>query len=230
MKIEKKKVTGNSQLSKATKISVASLLGMTSVYMSACVSDAESGAPMSPVEPDSTGSTTEASSSSAIDIPLSHEHLSSIAENALSSSAATSSSAEKLSSSSFKFPMISSSGVINPYSSSSIAMPPRSSSSVDIPPGISSSVAETPSSSSEKSATSSSQTDESSSSINSESSSSTAPSSSSIRTPSSSSTNFPFERQCEMVDSTGIRVIMCRDNDRGMAASMVSTNEMSDMT
>jgi len=223
MKIEKKKVSGNTRLSKATKVGVASLLGMTSAYITACVSDAEPDS-VAPNTNGSNNSTETTSSSSAIDFPLSHERLSSSVEDALSSSA------EKLSSSSFKFPMISSSGVINPYSSSSIAMPPRSSSSVDIPPGISSSVAETPSSSSEKSATSSSQTDESSSSINSESSSSTAPSSSSVRAPSSSSTNFPFERQCEMVDSTGIRVIMCRDNDRGMAASMVSTYEMSDMT
>jgi hypothetical protein len=218
MKIEKKKVAGKVNLSSSAKVGVASLLGMTSVFLSGCLSDAESGAPMSPAEPDSTGSTTETSSSSAIDIPLSHEHLSSIAENALSSSAATSSSAEKLSSSSFKFPMISSSGVINPYSSSSIAMPPRSSSSVDIPPGISSSVAETPSSSSEKSATSSSQTDESSSSVKDTSSSSTP------------STTPPFARQCEMQDSTGIRVIMCHDDDWGMMASMVSTYEMSDMS
>lgn len=224
MKIEKKKVAGKANLSNTAKVGVASLLGMTSVFLSGCLSDAESGAPMSPVEPDSTGSTTEASSSSAIDIPLSHEHLSSSAEEALSSSA------EKLSSSSFKFPMISSSGVINPYSSSSIAMPPRSSSSVDIPPGISSSVAETPSSSSEKSATSSSQTDGSSSSVKDESSSSSAPSSSSVQAPSSSSYISPFTRQCEMQDSTGVRVIMCHDDDWGMMASMVSTYEMSDMS
>ena len=210
MKIEKKKVSGKASLSNTAKVGVASLLGMTSVFLSGCLSDAESGAPMSPVEPDSTGSTTETSSSSVIDIPLSHEHISSSAEEALSSAAETSSSAEKLSSSSFKFPMISSSGVINPYSSSSIATPP--------------------SSSSEEAATSSSQTEESSSSVKDESSSSSAPSSSSVQAPSSSSYISPFTRQCEMQDSTGVRVIMCHDDDWGMMASMVSTYEMSDMS
>lgn len=204
MKIEKKKVTGNSQLSKATKISVASLLGMTSVYMSACVSDAESGAPMSPVEPDSTGSTTEASSSSAIDIPLSHEHLSSSVEEALSSSAA------KISSSSNEPPI--SAGV--PLISSPSSESSESSSSVKDESSSSSSIIETPISSSEA-IESSSQTDESSS---------------SIQVPSSSSRDIPFKNQCEIQDSTGIRVIMCHDDDWGMMASMVSTYEMSDMT
>lgn len=204
MKIEKKKVSGNARLSKATKAGAATLLGMTSVFMAACVSDSdpESGTPMAPVEPtsssDNSAGPENTSSSSIIDIPLSHERLSSSVEEALSSSA------EKLSSSSI-IPT-SSSGGYHAFSSS-IATQPSSSSEA------------APASSSEESPASSSsvQTEENSS--------------SSVRqAPSSSSINYPFERQCEMVDSTGIKVIMCRDDDRGMMASMVSTYEMSDMT
>ena len=204
MKIEKKKVSGNARLSKATKAGAATLLGMTSVFMAACVSDSdpESGTPMAPVEPtsssDNSAGPENTSSSSIIDIPLSHERLSSSVEEALSSSA------EKLSSSSI-IPT-SSSGGYHAFSSS-IATQPSSSSEA------------APASSSEESPASSSsvQTEKNSS--------------SSVRqAPSSSSINYPFERQCEMVDSTGIKVIMCRDDDRGMMASMVSTYEMSDMT
>jgi hypothetical protein len=204
MKIEKKKVSGNARLSKATKAGAATLLGMTSVFMAACVSDSdpESGTPMAPVEPtsssDNSAGPENTSSSSIIDIPLSHERLSSSVEEALSSSA------EKLSSSSI-IPT-SSSGGYHAFSSS-IATQPSSSSEA------------APASSSEESPASSSsvQTEENSS--------------SSVRqAPSSSSINYPFERQCEMVDSTGIKVIMCHDDDRGMMASMVSTYEMSDMT
>ena len=204
MKIEKKKVSGNARLSKATKAGAATLLGMTSVFMAACVSDSdpESGTPMAPVEPtsssDNSAGSENTSSSSIIDIPLSHERLSSSVEEALSSSA------EKLSSSSI-IPT-SSSGGYHAFSSS-IATQPSSSSEA------------APASSSEESPASSSsvQTEENSS--------------SSVRqAPSSSSINYPFERQCEMVDSTGIKVIMCHDDDRGMMASMVSTYEMSDMT
>jgi hypothetical protein len=209
MKIEKKKVAGKANLSSSAKVGVASLLGMTSVFLSGCLSDAESGAPMSPAEPDSTGSTTESSSSSAIDIPLSHEHLSSSAEEALSSVL------EKPSSSS-RMPT-SSSGGYHAFSSS-IATTPSSSSEIS------------ESSSSEEAATSSSQTDESSSSVKDESSSSSSPSSSSVRAQSSSSSIIPFTHQCEMQDSTGVRVIMCHDDDWGMMASMVSTYEMSDMS
>jgi len=204
MKIEKKKVSGNARLSKATKAGAATLLGMTSVFMAACVSDSdpESGTPMAPVEPtsssDNSAGPENTSSSSIIDIPLSHERLSSSVEEALSSSA------EKLSSSSI-IPT-SSSGGYHAFSSS-IATQPSSSSEA------------APASSSEESPASSS-------SVQSEKNSS-----SSVRqAPSSSSINYPFERQCEMVDSTGIKVIMCRDDDRGMMASMVSTYEMSDMT
>ena len=204
MKIEKKKVSGNVRLSKATKAGAATLLGMTSVFMAACVSDSdpESGTPMAPVEPTSSSDNStgpeNTSSSSIIDIPLSNERLSSSVEEALSSSA------EKLSSSSI-IPT-SSSGGYHAFSSS-IATQPSSSSEA------------APASSSEESPASSSsvQTEENSS--------------SSVRqAPSSSSINYPFERQCEMVDSTGIKVIMCHDDDRGMMASMVSTYEMLDLS
>ena len=92
------------------------------------------------------------------------------------------------------------------------------------------------SSSSEKVESSSSQKKESSSSVENESSSSSENSSSSfVEKPLNSSSDsvvppWPREKTCEMVDSTGIHVIMCHDDDRGMMASMVSTYEMSDMT
>ena len=52
MKIEKKKVIGNSRLSKATKAGVASLLGMSAILMSGCLDDAESSPVAGPIEPD----------------------------------------------------------------------------------------------------------------------------------------------------------------------------------
>ena len=52
MKIEKKKVTGNSRLSNASKAGVASMLSMSAILMSGCTGDAESGQVIGPVEPD----------------------------------------------------------------------------------------------------------------------------------------------------------------------------------
>ena len=190
MKIEKKKVTGNSRLSNATKAGVASLLGMSAVFMSGCLGDAESGQVVSPVEPDNnnnpnssdaTQSPEIASSSSVVDIPLSHERLSS--------------------------------EVVEALSSSSVQTPSCSSEN------IASSSSETPISSSEKAVSSSS-----------ESSSSTFVEH--VRSSSSDTVVHPWprERTCEMVDSTGIHVIMCHDDDRGMIASMVSTYEMLDLS
>ena len=49
MKIEKKKVIGNSRLSKATKAGVASLLGMSAILMSGCLDDAESSPVAGPI-------------------------------------------------------------------------------------------------------------------------------------------------------------------------------------
>lgn len=192
MKIEKKKVTGNSRLSSATKAGVASLLGMSAVLMSGCLGegDAESGQVVGPVEPDNNNPNSSdasetpeiQSSSSVVDIPLSHERLSSEAIEALSSS------------------------------------------SVQTP--SSSSVAPIQSSSSEKAVSSSS-----------ESSSSTfvekPRSSSSVKEESSSSTEVvpPWVgpgRNCNYIDSMGVNVIMCHDDDDFPLVSMVSTYEMFD--
>lgn len=197
MKIEKRKITNSSRLSNATKAGVASLLGMSAVFMSGCLSDAESGQVVAPIEPDNNNpnssdasqSPENTSSSSVVDIPLSHEHLSSEVVEALSSSS-----------------------VQTPSSSSE---------------NIASSSSETPISSSEKAVSSSS-----------ESSSSTfvehVRSSSSVKEESRSSSSDtvvpPYPRMCETVDSTGIHVIMCHDDDRGMMASMVSTYEMLDLS
>ena len=169
MKIEKKKVTGNSRLSSATKAGVASLLGMSAILTSGCLSDAESGQVIGPVEPDNNNPNSSddsetpeiQSSSSVVDIPLSHERLSSEAIEALSSSSV------QTPSSSSETPISSSEST-----SSTFVEKPRSSSSDTVVP--------------------------------------------------------PYPRMCETVDSTGIHVIMCQDDDRGMIASMVSTYEMFD--
>ena len=192
MKIEKKKVTGNSRLSSATKAGVASLLGMSAVLMSGCLGegDAESGQVVGPVEPDNNNPNSSdasetpeiQSSSSVVDIPLSQERLSSEAIEALSSSS------------------------VQTPSSSSVT-PIQSSSSEEI---VSSS---------------------------SESSSSTfvekPRSSSSVKEESSSSTEVvpPWVgpgRNCNYIDSMGVNVIMCHDDDDFPLVSMVSTYEMFD--
>ena len=185
MKIEKKKVTGNSCLSKATKAGVASLLGMSAILMSGCLDDAESSPVAGPIEPDNNNPNSSdasetpeiQSSSSVVDIPLSHERLSSEVVEALSSSS-----------------------VQTPSSSSE---------------NIASSSSETPSSSSEKVVSSSS-----------ESSSSTFVEH--VRSSSSDTVVPPYPRMCETVDSTGIHVIMCHDDEDFPLVSMVSTYEMFD--
>ena len=97
---------------------------------------------------------------------------------------------------------------------------------------LSSSSVQSPSSSSENLASSSSETPISSSekavSSSSESSSSTFVEH--VRSSSSDTVVPPYPRMCETVDSTGIHVIMCHDDDRGMIASMVSTYEMLDLS
>ena len=170
MKIEKKKVTGNSRLSSATKAGVASLLGMSAILTSGCLSDAESGQVIGPVEPDNNNPNSSdasetpeiQSSSSVVDIPLSHERLSSEAVEALSSS-----------------------------------------------------VAPIQSSSSEKTVSSSS-----------ESSSSTFVEH--VRSSSSDSVIGPWPTDCNKIDSMGVNVIMCHDDDDFPLVSMVSTYEMFD--
>lgn len=178
MKIEKKKVTGNSRLSNTAKAGVASLLGMSAVLMSGCLGEAESGQVIGPVEPDNNNpnssdasETPEIQSSSSIaDIPLSHERLSSEAVEALSSSVAPiqSCSSEKTVSSSSE------------SSSSTFVEKPRSSSSV--------------------------------------------------KEESSSSTEVvpPWPRDCNKIDSMGVNVIMCHDDDDYPLVSMVSTYDMFD--
>lgn len=181
MKIEKKKVTGNSRLSSATKAGVASLLGMSAILTSGCLGDTESGQVIGPVEPDNNNPNSSdasetpeiQSSSSVVDIPLSQERLSSEAIEALSSSVAPiqSSSSEKTVSSSSE------------SSSSTFVEKPRSSSSV--------------------------------------------------KEESSSSTEVvpPWVgpgRNCNYIDSMGVNVIMCHDDDDFPLVSMVSTYEMFD--
>ena len=180
MKIEKKKVTGNSRLSSATKAGVASLLGMSAVLMSGCLGEAESGQVIGPVEPDNNNPNSSdasetpeiQSSSSVVDIPLSQERLSSEAIEALSSSVAPiqSSSSEKTVSSSSE------------SSSSTFVEKPRSASSVK---------------------------EESSSSSN-------------------DTVIGPWPTDCNKIDSMGVNVIMCHDDDDFPLVSMVSTYEMFD--
>ena len=133
MKIEKKKVIGNSRLSKATKAGVASLLGMSAILMSGCLDDAESSPVAGPIEPDNNTpkSPENTSSSSVVDIPLSHERLSSEAIEALSSSSVQTPSKRSSSSyyissgvSSASLPIPNSSSAAKPTSS---ATPPASS-------------------------------------------------------------------------------------------------------
>ncbi|WP_405326203.1 hypothetical protein [Fibrobacter sp.] len=189
MKIEKKKITNSSRLSNATKAGIASMLGMSAVLMSGCLGEAESGQVVGPIEPDNNNPNSSddskgpeiASSSSVVDIPLSHEHLSSEVVEALSSSAteSPSSSSETLASSSSEAPTSSADEVLSSSSenssSSFVEKPLSSSSDTVVPP-------------------------------------------------------WPREKTCESVDSTGIHVIMCHDDDRGMMASMVSTYEMLDLS
>ena len=209
MKIEKKKVTGNSRLSNASKAGVASMLGMSAILMSGCTGYAESGAVSGPIDPDNnnpnssdaTQSPEIASSSSVADIPLSHERLSS--------------------------------SVFEEFSSSATQPSKRSSSSYYISSGVSSASLPIPNSSSAAKPTSSA-TPPASSATEPASSAANSSSSSNVESPASSSSGntvvppWPRERTCEMVDSTGIHVIMCQDDDRGMIASMVSTYEMFD--
>ena len=113
MKIEKKKVTEKTKLSTAVKSSIATALGMASTLsLSACFGEAESGDPIGPIEdPEPTCGEAEcapeSSNSSVLDIPSSQEAISSSALEALSSAA-------KLSSSSIEPPI--SSGVPHIYS------------------------------------------------------------------------------------------------------------------
>ena len=97
MKIEKKIVKNSTKLSIAAKSAIAASFGIAAVALTACE---ESATAASPAQNPETGvpENETPSSSSVVDIPLSHEALSSSAVEALSSAA------EPLSSSSFEEP------------------------------------------------------------------------------------------------------------------------------
>lgn len=205
MKIEKKIVRNSATLSLAAKSAIAASLGIAAVALTACE---ESGSLAAPEQPDLENPETGApenetpSSSSVVDIPLSHEALSSSAVEALSSAA------EPLSSSSFEEPYPppeagtiaapTDEDIYGPNSSSSSEEEPQSSSAEEpVPLAGDPIIVEEESSSSEAE----------------------QPSSSSVNTLQACSENDPW---C-------IQVHMCNNEDGCMAASMVSTYERSDI-
>lgn len=205
MKIEKKIVRNSATLSLAAKSAIAASLGIAAVALTACEESGTAAAPDQPVleNPETGAPENETpSSSSVVDIPLSHEALSSSAVEALSSAA------EPLSSSSFEEPY-------PPPEAGTIAAPTDE----DIygPNSSSSSEEEAQSSSAEEPVPLAGDPII----VEEESSSSEAeqPSSSSVNTLQACSENDPW---C-------IQVHMCNNEDGCMAASMVSTYERSDI-
>ena len=97
MKIEKKIVKNSTKLSIAAKSAIAASFGIAAVALTACEESATAASPAQNPETRAPENETP-SSSSVVDIPLSHEALSSSAVEALSSAA------EPLSSSSFEEP------------------------------------------------------------------------------------------------------------------------------
>ena len=97
MKIEKKIVKNSTKLSIAAKSAIAASFGIAAVALTACEESATAASPAQNPETGTPENETP-SSSSVVDIPLSHEALSSSAVEALSSAA------EPLSSSSFEEP------------------------------------------------------------------------------------------------------------------------------
>lgn len=227
MKIEKKIVKNSAKLSLAAKSAIAASFGIAAVALTACE---ESGTyatsdPSDLENPETGAPETETSSSSnAVDIPLSHEALSSSAVEALSSAAEP------------DFPP--QAGVIPPDdiypepSSSSEAKPLSSSSSDEPYPPPESGVVEAPDETDLESS--------SSSEVNAQSSSAEEPvplagdpiieesSSSEVDQPSSSSVDL--HEVCPDSDPFCIQVHMCNNEDGCMAASIVSTYERSDIT
>ena len=202
MKIEKKIVRNSATLSLAAKSAIAASLGIAAVALTACE---ESGSLAAPEQPDLENPETGApenetpSSSSVVDIPLSHEALSSSAVEALSSAA------EPLSSSSFEEPY-------PPPEAGTIAAPTDE----DIygPNSSSSSEEEAQSSSAEEPVPLAGDP------IVEESSSSE------VEQPSSSSVDI--HEVCPDNDPFCIQVHMCNNEDGCMVASMVSTYERFD--
>ena len=97
MKIEKKIVKNSAKLNIAAKSAIAASFGIAAVALTACEESATAASPAQNPETGAPENETP-SSSSVVDIPLSHEALSSSAVEALSSAA------EPLSSSSFEEP------------------------------------------------------------------------------------------------------------------------------
>ncbi len=204
MKIEKKIVKNSAKLSIAAKSAIAASFGIAAVALTACE---ESATAASPAQNHETGAPENEtpSSSSVVDIPLSHEALSSSAVEALSSAAEP------------DFPP--QAGVIPPddlypESSSSSEAKPLSSSSYDEPyPPPEAGVIEAPDESDFESSSSSEVKAQESS-------------SSEAEQPSSSSVDI--HEVCPDNDPFCIQVHMCNNEDGCMVASMVSTYERFD--
>lgn len=199
MKIEKKIVKNSAKLSIAAKSAIAASFGIAAVALTACEESATAASPAQNPETGAPENETP-SSSSVVDIPLSHEALSSSAVEALSSAA------EPLSSSSFEEPY-------PPPEAGTIAAPTDE----DIygPNSSSSSEAEAQSSSAEEPVPLAGDP------IVEESSSSE------VEQPSSSSVDI--HEVCPDNDPWCIQIHMCNNEDGCMAASMVSTYERSDI-
>ena len=198
MKIEKKIVKNSAKLSIAAKSAIAASFGIAAVALTACEESATAASPAQNPETGAPENETP-SSSSVVDIPLSHEALSSSAVEALSSAA------EPLSSSSFEEPY-------PPPEAGTIAAPTDE----DIygPSSSSSSEEEAQSSSAEEPVPLAGDP------IVEESSSSEG------EQPSSSSVDI--HEVCPDNDPFCIQVHMCNNEDGCMVASMVSTYERFD--
>ena len=204
MKIEKKIVKNSAKLSIAAKSAIAASFGIAAVALTACEESATAASPAQNPETGAPENETP-SSSSVVDIPLSHEALSSSAVEALSSAAEP------------DFPP--QAGVIPPddlypESSSSSEAKPLSSSSYDEPyPPPEAGVIEAPDESDFESSSSSEVKAQESS-------------SSEAEQPSSSSVDL--HEVCPDNDPFCIQVHMCNNEDGCMVASMVSTYERFD--
>jgi len=202
MKIEKKKVTARINFSNAAKTTIAATFGLASVAaISGCNDDSDSivGPAQGPTPASSSvNANVNESSSSVVDIPLSHEAISSSVFEELSSSATQPS---KTSSSSYVSSGVSSASRPAPISSS--AADPVSSSAT-----LTSSATEPTSSATEPTSSSNVENPASSS--------------------SSDTVVPPWPRECEKIDSMGVNVIMCNDYKDMPMVSMVSTYELFD--
>ena len=229
MKIEKKIVKNSAKLSLAAKSAIAASFGIAAVALTACEESATAASPAQDPETGAPENETP-SSSSVVDIPLSHEALSSSAVEALSSAA------KPLSSSSEDVDVMLA-GVIAPHhldtipSSSSVAEPLSSSSYDELIPPPESGVVEAPDDIINSESSSSSVVEAQSSSAEEPEPLAGDPiieesSSSEVEQPSSSSVNL--QEVCPDNDPFCIQVHMCNNEDGCMVASMVSTYERFD--